>query len=353
MGSITPVFVSPTDRPTIVVAGPCSAESESQVLATAELLAGKVDMFRAGLWKPRTKPGNFEGVGEAGLLWLAKVAEIFKVPVTTEVATERHVKLALDAGLDTLWIGARTTANPFAVQEISEAINRFGNCDVKVLLKNPVNPDVELWDGAIQRLLAAGVSRITAVHRGFTPVADNVYRNSPLWSIANSLRLRYPELQMLCDPSHIGGRRDLIAPLSQTALDLGFDGLMIETHCEPSAAWSDKNQQLSPAELFDMLDQLKFRDKTMRPSQLDSLRDRIDSIDMEILDALRRRMEVSSEIGQLKRKCRMPVVQPERFNEMMDGRLAEGLRMGLSEKLLREIFLSIHTESVARQLQFM
>lgn len=351
--NLKPALIRSSDNSIIVAAGPCSAESESQVLDTArQLSGGRVDLFRAGLWKPRTKPGGFEGVGARGLPWLISVKEKFGMPVATEVASERHVQEALEAGVDFLWIGARTTANPFAVQEIANAIVESGKADsVGVLIKNPVNPDVELWDGAIQRFARVGVQRISAVHRGFTPLVDNTFRNSPHWAIANELRVRYPHLQMICDPSHIGGKRELVASISQTAIDLGFDGLMVETHCDPSKALSDAAQQLTPDELFAMLDALHHRDTTAKPSTLDTLRSRIDAIDLEILDALRRRMDVSREIGQLKRECRMPVVQPERYNDMLSLRLANGSEMGLGSEFVMNLFREIHAESIANQIK--
>lgn len=336
----------------LIVAGPCSAESEEQVRSTAEQLAeAGISVFRAGIWKPRTKPGGFEGVGEKGLAWLRRVKETTGLPVATEVATPLHVRQAFDAGIDILWIGARTTTNPFAVDEIATCLaglDREGR--VGMLVKNPVNPDVELWDGAIQRVARAGIRRISAVHRGFSGFGDPLYRNTPHWATVNEFRLRYPGMQILCDPSHIGGRRDLIEPIAQTALDLGFDGLMIESHCNPDCALSDAAQQLTPQALAEVVGRLTYRTKRLDLSKLDLLRGQIDAIDSELIAALRRRMDVSRQIGLLKQAERMAVVQPERYNSLMAQRMAAGEALGLDSGFVKAVFLAIHNESVRWQM---
>lgn len=338
----------------LVIAGPCSAESRDQLTETAmQLRETGITAFRAGIWKPRTKPGCFEGVGEQGLEWLAEAKRLTGLPTATEVATPAHVEAAVESGIDILWIGARTTVNPFAVQELADALaaadpeGRIG-----VIVKNPVSPDLELWDGAIQRFLRAGRRRISATLRGFTSLGESIYRNTPHWSIATELRLRYPSLQLLCDPSHIGGRRELIAPLSQTALDLGFDGLMIEAHRNPQQALSDAAQQLTPTELTSLLDKLRPRRHTSTDSdnRLSKLRERIDAADAELLDALRLRMEISREIGEYKKESRMAVVQPGRYNEMMEHRLKTAATMGLDPDFISHLFYAIHHESIKRQL---
>ena len=272
-----------TKRP-IVIAGPCSAESEEQVLETARGLAAKgVKLFRAGIWKPRTKPGGFEGVGAPGLQWLKKVKEETGMYVSTEVATRAHVEEALKAGIDLLWIGARTTVNPFAVQEIADALK---GVDIPVLIKNPVNPDLELWIGAIERIYGAGIHRIGVIHRGFSSYDKKIYRNLPLWHIPIELRRRMPELQIFCDPSHIGGKRELIAPLCQQAMDLSFDGLIVESHCNPDCALSDASQQITPDVLDYVLNLLVIRNETQTTENLSQLRNQIDEIDEQLLELL-------------------------------------------------------------------
>ena len=319
----------------IVIAGPCSAETEEQVMATArELAKNGVKIFRAGIWKPRTKPGGFEGVGEQGLVWLKRVKEETGMLVATEVATKQHVNAALDAGVDVLWIGARTSANPFAMQEIADALE---GKDVPVLVKNPVNPDLELWIGAMQRLYNAGLRRIGAIHRGFSAYGKHLYRNMPQWHIPIELRRRLPNLTIFCDPSHIGGKRELVAPLSQQAMDMGFDGLIIESHCEPDSAWSDKSQQVTPEVLNFILHTLVVRDSVQTTESLALLRQQIDQIDSELLEALSKRMRVSREIGQYKKEHSMPVVQTG--------------RLGMSGEFMKVVYQAIHEESVRQQIE--
>lgn len=334
----------------MIIAGPCSAESSSQVLECARSLAGSVDIFRAGLWKPRTHPGGFEGVGARGLPWLKEVMRRTGLPVATEIGSAAHFETALRHGISIFWIGARTSANPFAVQEIADAIRAAGS-DVAVMVKNPVSPDLELWIGALQRIYNAGVSRLAAIHRGFSSYGEHTYRNPPQWSIPIALRRRLPEVPVICDPSHISGRRDMIGRLSQQAIDSGFAGLMIETHPCPDCALSDAAQQVTPDELKRILASLKLRSEAVTDAELESLRDKIDACDAELLDVLRRRMEVSAEIGDYKRRHNLPAVQMERHKDIMAGRVEDGVKAGLPAPFLRKIMEAIHEESVRRQLE--
>ena len=335
----------------IVIAGPCSAETEEQVMNTATQLCKKgIKIFRAGVWKPRTKPGGFEGVGTLGLPWLKRVQEELGMLVSTEVATPKHVEACLESGIDILWIGARTTANPFAMQELADSLR---GVDILVLVKNPVNPDLELWIGALERINGAGVKRMGAIHRGFSTYDKKLYRNLPMWHIPIELRRRIPNLPMFCDPSHIGGRRELIAPLCQQAMDLGFDGLVVESHCNPDAAWSDAAQQVTPEVLDFILDKLVIRNITQTTESLEALRRQIDEFDNNLLDLLSRRMRVCREIGQYKKEHNMTVVQTERYNEILDKRGAQGVLCGMDADFIKTIFEAIHEESVRQQMDIM
>ena len=335
----------------IVIAGPCSAETEEQVMNTATQLCKKgIKIFRAGVWKPRTKPGGFEGVGTLGLPWLKRVQEELGMLVSTEVATPKHVEACLESGIDILWIGARTTANPFAMQELADSLR---GVDIPVLVKNPVNPDLELWIGALERINGAGIKRMGAIHRGFSTYDKKLYRNLPLWHIPIELRRRIPNLPMFCDPSHIGGRRELIAPLCQQAMDLGFDGLVVESHCSPDAAWSDAAQQVTPEVLDFILDKLVIRNITQTTESLEALRRQIDEFDNNLLDLLSRRMRVCREIGQYKKEHNMTVVQTERYNEILDKRGAQGILCGMDADFIKTIFEAIHEESVRQQMDIM
>lgn len=335
----------------IVIAGPCSAETEEQVMNTATQLCKKgIKIFRAGVWKPRTKPGGFEGVGTLGLPWLKRVQEELGMLVSTEVATPKHVEACLESGIDILWIGARTTANPFAMQELADSLR---GVDIPVLVKNPVNPDLELWIGALERINGAGVKRMGAIHRGFSTYDKKLYRNLPMWNIPIELRRRIPNLPMFCDPSHIGGRRELIAPLCQQAMDLGFDGLVVESHCNPDAAWSDAAQQVTPEVLDFILDKLVIRNITQTTESLEALRRQIDEFDNNLLDLLSRRMRVCREIGQYKKEHNMTVVQTERYNEILDKRGAQGVLCGMDADFIKTIFEAIHEESVRQQMDIM
>lgn len=334
----------------LVIAGPCSAETEEQTLATALELADKgVSIYRAGVWKPRTMPGSFEGIGEKALSWLRRVKDETGMLTATEVATPGHVKAAVESGIDILWIGARTSANPFAVQDIADTLSEIGAQDICVLVKNPVCADLELWIGAFARLYAAGIRHLGAIHRGFSTIGQSIYRNPPHWEIPIELRLRYPSLPIIFDPSHIGGCREMIQPLSQQALDTGFDGLIIETHCNPDCALSDARQQITPAELDKILRNLKVRSEDDGTPLLDTLRSEIDRIDAELLALLSERMKIARDIGHYKKEKGMPILQPGRYNDVMSARAKTASESGISENALRQIWLAIHDESVRQQ----
>lgn len=334
----------------IIIAGPCSAESETQVLDTArQLAAAGVRIFRAGIWKPRTMPGCFEGVGLAGLPWLKKVKEETGMLVGTEVASKSHVISAIAAGLDIIWIGARTSASPFAMQEIADTLKEL-NADIPVLIKNPVNPDLDLWIGAVTRIYNAGIRRIGVIHRGFSTYGKHIYRNQPMWALPFEFARRHPEIPVICDPSHITGEHDMVAPLSRHALDMGFDGLMIESHVNPSCALSDAKQQLLPSELAELMKELTVREKPTGTPELDALRTDIDHIDSELLELLAKRMEISKKIGEYKKAHNMMVVQLGRHDSIMKDRTDTGERLGLPKMFVGRIMSAIHEESVKRQL---
>lgn len=338
-----------SDNGPFVIAGPCSAETEEQVMTTAKELAQKgCHMFRAGVWKPRTKPGGFEGHGEPALKWMKQVKQETGMLIGTEVATPEHVQLAMNYGMDILWIGARTTANPFAMQQLADSMHGL---DVPVLVKNPVNPDLELWIGALERINQAGIKKLGVIHRGFSSFDKTMYRNQPMWQIPIELRRRFPELPIFCDPSHMGGRRELIAPLSQQALDLGFDGLMIESHCDPDKAWSDAKQQLTPDVCDYVVNLLVSRDKTFTTEGIKQLRGQIDTLDNELMDLLSKRMRVCREIGQYKKEHNIQVLQTGRYNEILDKRGVQGSLSGMSADFVKQIFEHIHEESVRQQLE--
>ena len=335
----------------MVIAGPCSAETEEQVMDTAKQLAANgIKIMRAGIWKPRTKPGGFEGVGSEGLTWLKKVKKETGMYVSTEVATQKHVYEALKYGVDMLWIGARTTANPFAVQEIAEALE---GVDIPVLVKNPVNPDLELWIGALERLSKVGLTKLGAIHRGFSSFDKTIYRNIPQWHIPIELKRRYPDLPIICDPSHIGGKRDLIQPLSQQAMDLNFEGLIIETHCNPECAWSDAAQQVTPDRLKEILNNLVIRDGNQSTEDLSDLRKQIDEFDDQLLSLLAKRMRVSKEIGTFKKEHDMTIVQTDRYDEILSKRIAQATEMKMNPEFMRVVLEAIHEESVRVQLDIM
>ena len=350
MNDIKPIkFCGVDSKRPVVIAGPCSAETEEQVMETAKDLAKNgVRIFRAGIWKPRTKPGGFEGVGSVGLTWLQEVKKETGMLVATEVANKQHVEEALNAGVDVLWIGARTSANPFAMQEIADSLV---GADVPVLVKNPVNPDLELWIGAMQRIYNAGIRQIGAIHRGFSAYGKHLYRNMPQWHIPIELRRRMPELTLVCDPSHIGGKRELVAPLSQQAMDMGFDGLIVESHCDPDSAWSDKSQQVTPEVLNFILNMLVVRDTTQTTESLTLLRQQIDQIDNDLLEALSKRMRISREIGQYKKEHSMPVVQTGRYDDILNSRAAAAEELGMNGDFMKTVYQAIHEESVRQQIE--
>ena len=339
----------------LVVAGPCSAETEDQVLKIAhELKDSDVNYFRAGIWKPRTRPGNFEGVGALGLKWLQKVKAETGMKTATEVANAAHVKLALEHDIDLLWIGARSTVSPFIVQEIAEALE---GTDKIVLVKNPVNPDLALWLGGIERLYSANIKNLGVIHRGFSTYEKTRYRNNPEWQIAIELQNRFPDLPLICDPSHITGKRDMIFEVSQTALDLNFNGLMIETHTNPDKAWSDAAQQVTPDSLIKLMEDLKIRKATDTEADyrnaLNTLRTQIDVIDHQLIDILGKRMKIADAIGELKKDKNVAVLQSKRWNEILGKMILEGEQNKLSEEFILRVFKAIHQESINHQEKIM
>lgn len=348
MNDLKPLFDDCTEEP-LYIAGPCSAESREQLLTTARGVAeAGITIFRAGVWKPRTKPGSFEGIGSRALDWMIEAREMYGLKIITEVATPEHLELALKAGVDGVWIGARTTTNPFATQLIADALQ---GVDTAVIVKNPVIPDVDLWVGAIERIYNSGVRRLAAVHRGFGTHQTTPYRNAPHWSVPIELHRRLPELTILSDPSHIGGRRDLVAQLSQQALDIGFTGLMIECHPTPDTALSDAQQQVTPEALKEILQGLQLRRTPVGRDSISEYRLHIDSLDNRIIELLAERMEVAREIGEYKLKHDMAVVQHDRYNEMLMAVEMRAETMGLTKSFIHQIFRTIHEESVRLQMQ--
>ncbi|MEM6298088.1 MAG: chorismate mutase [Bacteroidota bacterium] len=340
------------DGKPFLVAGPCSAETEEQLLETCKQLVDndKVDVFRAGIWKPRTRPNSFEGVGEIGLEWFRNVKKELGKPITTEVATAEHVELALKYDVDILWIGARSSTNPFTVQEIADALQ---GVDVPVIVKNPINPDLALWMGALERINLAGITKLAALHRGFSSLEEKKYRNSPMWQIPIELKKRLPELPLFCDPSHIGGKRELIFPISQKALNLNFDGLMIETHRDPEVAWSDARQQVTPDSLAEIITELQLRKPSIEDegNRLEDLRRQIDQIDREIVEVLTNRMAVVEQIGRYKKEKNVAIFQRDRWQKISDSRNEWGEKMGMGEGFLDSIYKLIHDESIRKQNQ--
>jgi chorismate mutase len=340
----------------LIIAGPCSLETEEQAMSTAKLLAKdhRIFVYRGGVWKPRTRPGSFEGVGSIGLKWLQMVREETGMPVGTEVANSQHTEEALKAGLDVLWIGARSTASPFVVQEIADVVK---GTDTVVMVKNPVNPDVQLWLGAFERLSQAGIKNMVAIHRGFTPFRETEYRNYPNWRTVIELRRLMPNLPIICDPSHIGGKREYLFDISQKAFDMGMEGLMIESHIDPSCALSDKEQQLTPADLAKLLDRLVIRnvttDNKQFENQLELLRNRIDAMDTELLETLSSRMEIVRQIGQYKKDNNVTAFQVGRFSELMEKRVKLGERLNLDPNFVLQLFQHIHEDSVRLQTEIM
>ncbi len=348
-------FFTQNEKP-FLVAGPCSAETKEQVVAIAKALQGMpVHLFRAGVWKPRTRPGSFEGIGEEALKWLKDVTAEFNIPVAIEIATPTHAELALQYGIDVVWLGARTTVNPFLVQRIAETLR---GTKIPVMVKNPVNPDVDLWQGAIERLASVGITDIAAIHRGFSTYnAASSYRNQPNWPIPIELKRRMPDLPIICDPSHITGNKDMVAGTAQKAMDMGFEGLMIETHIHPDRALSDSAQQITPAALNELLARLVIRDNKgeglFKEMGLEYLRQVMDGVDAEIIDLIARRMELSSRIGQVKKECNMTAYQPERWNEIVETRGERAEQAGLSRQFIVELYEKIHHHSISKQLEIL
>src|SRR5882672_843961 len=339
-----------------IISGPCSAETEAQMITTANQIAatGKVHALRAGIWKPRTRPGQYEGAGEVGLKWLVQAKKETGLPVTTEVANAAHVDACLKAGVDILWVGARTTVNPFSVQEVADSLK---GVDIPVMVKNPVNPDLELWIGALERLNKAGITKMAAIHRGFSSSEKGPFRNAPMWDMAIELKTRIPELDILCDPSHIAGNRDLIALIAQKALDLDMAGLMIESHINPDAAWSDAKQQVTPAVLGRIIDGLVVRtvtsDNKVFKDTLSVLREQIDHLDDEIMQKMASRMKISEKIGVYKKENNVTILQVNRWEEIIKSRVLLGVAMGLEEGFTRDLLRLIHHESIQVQTKVM
>ena len=350
--NISEVF---SKRP-LIISGPCSAETEKQVLETATRLAntGKIDMLRAGIWKPRTRPGSFEGIGTKGLPWLQQAKKITGLPVAVEVATGKQVEDALHFDIDVLWIGARTTVNPFSVQEVADALR---GANVPVLIKNPINPDLELWTGAVERVAKAGIKQIGLIHRGFSSYGNTEYRNAPMWHLAIEMKRRNPEMMIINDPSHICGRRDILLDVAQKAIDLDFDGLMIESHIDPDNAWSDAKQQVTPEKLAEMLDTIIWRKEDINSEEfhaaLEKLRQQINHLDDELLQLLGQRMKIADKIGEFKRNNNITILQTNRWNEILQRAFKEGGKVGLSKEFITKYFDAVHMESINHQNKIM
>lgn len=338
----------------LIISGPCSAETEIQVLQTAKDLAAtnKVNVLRAGIWKPRTKPGLFEGIGEIGLEWLTTAKKETGLPTTVEVATAQHVEQALKHGVDILWIGARTTVNPFSVQEVADVLK---GVDIPVLVKNPINPDLELWSGALERFQKVGMQDIGMIHRGFSSYGNTEYRNAPMWHLPIEMKRRYPEMLLICDPSHICGNRHMLQMVAQKSIDLDFGGLIIESHIDPDNAWSDAKQQITPQVLSIMLDDLVWRVKndTDNATELTLLRERIDQVDDELLSLLNRRMKIADEVGIYKKQNNLTILQTARWNEILERALVKGNTLALSKEFLVKYFDAVHMESINHQNKVM
>ncbi len=343
-------------RRPFIIAGPCSAETEEQIIETALRLkaGGQVDLLRAGIWKPRTRPNSFEGVGEIGLPWLINAGKITNLPVITEVANAKHVEATLKAGFTHLWIGARTTVNPFAVQEIADALRGTGT---KIWVKNPINPDLNLWIGGIERLKNVGLTDVNAIHRGFSSAQHKTYRNDPMWEIPMALKTEFPAIQLICDPSHITGKRDLLQPVAQKAMDLIYDGLMIESHIDPDQAWSDAAQQVTPERFTTLIESLILRSEQANESSINedlkSLRLSIDKIDEEITALIAERMKVAEEIGAYKKEHNITILQPKRWEVIKKRQLEYGQENGLSIKFLVKYLEALHQESIRHQTAVM
>jgi chorismate mutase len=340
----------------MIISGPCSAETEEQVLETATRLAktGKVDILRAGIWKPRTRPGSFEGIGTKGLPWMQQAKKITGLPVTVEVATAKQVEDALTFDVDVLWIGARTTVNPFSVQDVADALR---GVDVPVLIKNPINPDLELWTGAVERVAKAGIKQIGLIHRGFSSYGNTEYRNAPMWHLAIEMKRRNPELLMINDPSHISGRRDILLDVAQKAIDLDMDGLIIESHIDPDKAWSDAKQQITPERLGEMISQIVWRKEDINSEEyhaaLEKLRQQINHLDDELMQILGQRMKVAEKIGEYKKNNNITILQTNRWNEILERAFKKGEKLNLSKEFITKYFDAVHMESINHQNKIM
>jgi chorismate mutase len=340
----------------LIISGPCSAESEEQMIETATGLAktGKVDLLRAGIWKPRTKPGMFEGNGIVGLPWLAKAKKLTGIPTTVEVATAKHVEDALKFDVDMLWIGARTTVNPFSVQEVADALR---GVDVPVLIKNPINPDLELWSGGIERLQKVGVQQVGMIHRGFSSYGNTEFRNAPMWHLPIEMKRRYPGMPLICDPSHICGNRSMLQTVAQKSIDLDFDGLMLESHIDPDNAWSDAKQQVTPEKLLELLNELIWRHESTTEQEfitaLSTLREQINQVDDELLTLLGQRMKLSDKIGEYKRDNDITILQTNRWNEILERAFQKGEQLGLTKEFITKYFDAVHLESIHHQNRIM
>jgi chorismate mutase len=340
----------------LIISGPCSAETEEQVIETVQRLAatGKVDMVRAGIWKPRTRPGSFEGIGVKGLPWLLQARKLTGLPTTVEVATGKQVEDALSFEVDVLWLGARTTVNPFSVQEVADALR---GTDVPVLIKNPINPDLELWTGAVERVAKAGVKQIGLIHRGFSSYGNTEYRNAPMWHLAIEMKLRYPELLFINDPSHICGRRDILLDVAQKAIDLDYDGLMIEAHIDPDNAWSDAKQQVTPERLAELIDSITWRREDVNSEEyhtaLEKLRQQINHLDDELMQIVSQRMKIAEKIGEYKKNNNITILQTNRWNEILHRAIQKGETLGLSKEFITKYFDAMHMESINHQNKIM
>lgn len=340
----------------LIISGPCSAETEAQVLETAQRLAatGKVDLLRAGIWKPRTRPGSFEGIGTKGLPWMQQAKRLTGLPVTVEVATGKQVEDALHFDVDVLWIGARTTVNPFSVQEVADALR---GVDVPVLIKNPINPDLELWIGAVERVAKAGIKQIGLIHRGFSAYGNTEYRNAPMWHLAIEMKRRNPGMMMINDPSHICGRRDILMDVAQKAIDLDFDGLIIESHIDPDNAWSDAKQQITPERLSEMLGEIVWRKEDSNSEEfhmaLEKLRQQINHLDDELMQIIGQRMRIAEKIGEYKKNNNITILQTNRWNEILERAFKKGDKLGLSKEFITKYFDAVHMESINHQNKIM
>ena len=340
----------------LIISGPCSAETEEQVVQTATRLAatGKVDILRAGIWKPRTRPGSFEGIGTKGLPWLQQAKKESGLPVAVEVATAKQVEDALHFGVDVLWIGARTTVNPFSVQDVADALK---GADVPVLIKNPINPDLELWIGAVERVANAGIKNIGLIHRGFSSYGNTEYRNAPMWHLAIEMKRRNPGMLLINDPSHICGRRDILMDVAQKAIDLDFDGLIIESHIDPDNAWSDAKQQVTPERLGEMISSIVWRTDTIDSEELhavmEKMRQQINQLDDELLQLIGQRMKVADKIGQYKKDNNITILQTNRWNAILERAYQRGDKLGLSQEFITKYFDAVHMESINHQNKIM